>query len=284
MSTSSKSSIDVLLSERASEYLSGRVSSGDLAEELRAAGYGLDADLLRLGEAGPGPYVLSDVRFRGRKVFVSSQPPTRAAIGDVWYDNRELMPALMVPRLKVLSGCVTRPMPEPGGWISLFPTRYWQLLTFERLARITWNRPLEGAIRFRHRRWGPLEDQRFAGGIIHAEARAYAAWVSKSLQSTWDHNALYLKLPVDLQHLVVGRGRAQWEEWARDRFDGGQVGVVGTDSYLGILPFRIVDPGSFGVRRLARTFMSAAQVRQVHRRSSGRSRERDFRIRRPLPR
>ena len=50
------------------------------------------------------------------------------------------------------------------------------------------------------------------------EARAYACWLSKDLQSAWAQNALYLMLDLELQDMLVGRSEGHWEEWTDDRF------------------------------------------------------------------
>ena len=284
MEVSTASDLDLRLAADAADFLCGELPPEAMAWRLREAGFYFDADLLLLSRRGEGPFVLSDPLYRGRKVWVSTLPPSKAACGDIWYDTRELMPTILIPKLKVYSGRVSRPTGKASGWMSLQPVRRWQALAFCKLARVSWVRSFEAAVKFRNRRWEPVDGLQFSGGLIHAEARAYAGWLSKELQSVWSHNALYLALSVELHDLLVGQGAGKWEEWTGDTFDGGRIGIVGGMSYQGILPVSIVEPDSFSRRRMVRTFISIQKAAQLRRGFKHIPPEKEFRIRTVLER
>lgn len=255
--------VDYRLAEAALLYRTGFLGAGVLAELLRDCGQPLDAGFLELAPRGPGPHRLHRPPFTGRRLWTGAVPPGEAAPGDVWFDTVELGASLLVPRTRDLPGGVSRSVGEPWGWISLQPVRWWQLLRFDAAARVRWRPEYEGLHRFRNRRWQGFGRLRHAGGLIHAEGRAYAAWLSKELPPARAHNALYLMLPPEGHGCLAGGGRRLWEEWSSDAGSAGRRGVVTHRSWLGIDPGHLRKAEAFSGRRLVRTWLGCGRASEI---------------------
>ena len=70
-----------------------------LVRSLEAAGYTLEAGLLRQARAGRlvATRVDNPGAWAGRRAFVGSGLPTDAAAGDIWFDTLEVVPMILLP-------------------------------------------------------------------------------------------------------------------------------------------------------------------------------------------
>jgi hypothetical protein len=185
---------------------------------LAEAGWHLEASLL--GEHATTGRDELLVRYPstpllGRRAWISSQLPSRAAAGDVWLDTCELSVMLLVPR---------EPLPDPEGpppahnyppllsWLATRAVARWQYRGFLNHASIEpRDAPAPPLTPFDRGRIAGEPDTAPATGITRSEAMAYARFFGKSLADLGDWQAARAHLAEPVLHALWASGTMR--EW-----------------------------------------------------------------------
>lgn len=200
----------------------GRARIDAMIAALAQAGRHLEARLL--GEhAGTGRDELlvqyPSTPLLGRRAWISSQFPARAAAGDVWLDTCELSLMLLVPR---------EPLPEPEGpplphnyppllsWLATRAVARWQYRGFLEHASIApRDAPVPPLTPFDRERTAGEPDTAPATGITRSEAMAYARFFGKTLADLGDWQAARAQLAEPVLHALWATGpMREWVAYA----------------------------------------------------------------------
>ncbi len=165
--------------------------------------------LSRYLENGAGAWVITIPQslFLGRRAWVSPTVPSGAAVGDIWYDVRENVAAVLNPAESIpwMVNPTMTPYDPFRSWMSVKPVRNWQFEAWQSLARDERQAEHEhesGSL-------GPPANEAVRGVTLE-EAKAYAGYFAKSVADQADWEAASDLLSESLLDEVWGEQEAEW--------------------------------------------------------------------------